>query len=457
MKPVNAFDFQSSSLQSLAKAIRCRAVRVDQVAEHYLSRVAVCEPRLSAFAFVNDRACRIEAHQHDVQITNGRQQGSLQGIPIAVKDVYAVAGMPMHLGSDATLPSVSSGEGPFIDNLRGHAPLFIGKTAMTELSLGTVNLTRRQPWNPVDPILHRTAGGSSGGSAVAVAGGLCMVALGTDTGGSVRQPAAMCGVVGYKSSYGIWDMSGIFPLSKSLDSIGVFTRTVGDLEFFLAAILHSNNDFDCSCLSEPAYDIPQQMMTGLDECVAQQFNILLETLSERGVQIAPLDIADLLHLDGIFNKLVPAELIEATGYDWYLQNRPFLDPVSIDRLDSAIGTSAAELDSLRQRLKSIQAKVEARMRGGKLWLSPTTPSAPVALQKIKTVHDAAAWNILTTRNTRPINAFGQCAISLPMQLPGFDLPIGVQVVASHGNDRALLRAAAALEDTIASIGANKRL
>ncbi len=240
MNSSRAVGIKNCSLSYLAKAINERSVHVSEVVDYYLDKVAVSEERLAAFAFLDDHGCREEAQRQDLLLKSIRQPGRLQGVPIAVKDIYAVDGMPMRLGSDARPPVTYSGDGAFIKQLRRQGAVIIGKTAMTELSLGTVNLTRRQPWNPVDPTVHRTAGGSSGGSAVAVAAGFSKVALGTDTGGSVRQPASMCGVVGYKSSYGMWDMAGVFPLSKSFDSIGVFTRTIADLEYFINSILGSS-------------------------------------------------------------------------------------------------------------------------------------------------------------------------------------------------------------------------
>lgn len=452
MHPKTLPEIENSSLAHLAKAIHKRAVHVSDVVDYYLNMIAASEPRLGAFAFLDEDACRTEARRQDLLINSTRQPGKLQGIPIAVKDIYAVDGMPMHLGSDAKVPVEYAGDGPFIKQLRRQGAVVIGKTAMTELSLGTVNLTRRQPWNPVDPNVHRTAGGSSGGSAVAVAAGFCKVALGTDTGGSVRQPAAMCGVVGYKSSYGTWDMASVFPLSKSFDSIGVFTRTIDDLEYFLDPILGSNGG-PANCPNpELIFDLPQQMLEDLDDAVAAQFDILLQGLVDRGVKTTALDISELLPLDEYFSKLVPTEFISEVGYEWYRGNRVRLDPVSVARLDAAIGTSDTELSFLRKRLRSIQASVSALMQGGRFWLCPTTPSPALALDRITSVHEAAAWNKRTTRNTRPINVFNQCAISVPMKLPGFDLPIGVQLVGSHGSDRALLRAALALEGVIRSLG-----
>lgn len=452
MNTLNNDDFQSGSLELLARAVRDRAVQVSDVIDYFLDRIAAFEPRLGAFDFLDEPACRLEAQRHDARLQGGGQPGKLEGIPIAVKDVYAVNGMPMRLGSNVTSPLSYAGDGALIKRLCEHAPVIIGKTTMTELSLGTVNLDRRQPWNPVDPNVHRTAGGSSGGSAVAVAAGLCKVALGTDTGGSVRQPASMCGVVGYKASYGIWNMSGIFPLSKTFDSVGVFTRTVPDLEYFLDAFEKNYNSQECPDTSELVFDLPQQMCEDLDESVAAQFDVFLGELVRRGFRTKVLDISDLLPLDGFFSKLVPCEFFEEISSEWYRENCPHLDPVSVDRLEAAVGTSDSELAGLRERLKFIRARASGLMRGGRFWICPTSPAPPVALAQITSVEEAAAWNRLTTRNTRPINVFNQCAISVPMRLPSFDLPIGVQVVASHGNDRRLLRAARALEEVIRSMG-----
>src|SRR5262249_24931221 len=158
--------------------------------------------------------------------------------PIAVKDVFAVAGMPTSAGSRLDVADLVGSEGTFVKRLKQAGCVILGKTKTVELAYGAagINTIRGTPWNPWHPTVHRVPGGASSGSAVAVAAGLCAFATGTDTGGSVRLPAAFCGVFVLKTTAGLWPCDGVLPLSPALDSIGLLTRSAADASFAFAAL-----------------------------------------------------------------------------------------------------------------------------------------------------------------------------------------------------------------------------
>ena len=185
-------------------------------------------PKLRAFTFVDTERALARAKAIDRLLAAGIDLGPLMGVPIAVKDLFSVDGMPTTAGSDVDIADLVPPQGRFVDRLQRAGCVILGKTATTEFALGGFNLRRPPPWNPCDPEVARMTGGSSHGSAVAMAAGLCAFSLGSDTGGSVRWPAALCGVVGYKATTDHWPQDGIFPLSRAMDSIGVFTRCVAD-------------------------------------------------------------------------------------------------------------------------------------------------------------------------------------------------------------------------------------
>ncbi|WP_286731743.1 MULTISPECIES: amidase [unclassified Thiomonas] len=439
-------------VNELAAAIKARRLRVGEVVEFYLERIDRLDGKYRAFAYVDPQRCREEAAVLDGELERGVYRGPLTGIPLGVKDVYAVRGMPMRLGSGAVLgqrePTV---ENKLLAELRRCGAIILGKTNMTELSLGTVNLQRPTPWNPVDPAAPRTPGGSSSGSAVAVAAGLCPLALGTDTGGSVRQPAAMCGVVGYKSTYGRWPQSGVFPLSRSLDSLGFFTRSMSDMALVVNVLEDASEPVAAHPIAELTLAVPMQLCRDLDRGIERGFHALLEVLSASGAQVKFVDWPEVDALTPFFKWLVPRELLADLGHDAYAKNKSYLDPMTVRRIEDGLNAEAGEEQRLRDTLHRLQKDAEMKMRGFSAWLCPSVPHFPRRLDRLDSVDRGVEWNGLIARNARPVNVFAQCALSLPICLPGFKLPMGVQLSAAYGQDRELLAMARSLETLIAGM------
>ncbi|MCA1769688.1 MAG: amidase, partial [Halomonas sp.] len=225
-----------SGLVDFARRLRLGQVSAREVTETYLARIDALNPKLEAYSHVARDQSLKTAEAVDLMLSVGIDLGPLMGIPVAVKDLFAVSGMPTRSGSNLDLSDCIGSEGSFIQSLRKAGCVIIGKTRTIEFAAGAQNLIHPTPWNPCDMDLHRTPGGSSHGSAVAVAAGLCGFAIGSDTGGSVRQPAALCGVVGLKTTHGIWPLDGIFPLCPPLDTVGLLTGTVSDASAAYSAL-----------------------------------------------------------------------------------------------------------------------------------------------------------------------------------------------------------------------------
>lgn len=231
-----AFPFSDMSLESFATAFRTGQIRSRDVTQAILTRIDALQPRLAAYAYIDHEGALARATAVDAMRSAGVDLGPLMGLPIALKDLFSVRGMPMKAGSRVDVSDLVPPQGPFVTALGRAGCVVLGKTTTTEFAMGGINLTHRLPWNPCDPEIARMTGGSSHGSAVAMAAGMAAMTFGSDTGGSVRWPAALCGIVGYKASPDHWPVEGVFPLSKNMDSLGVFTNSAADAAFVEAAM-----------------------------------------------------------------------------------------------------------------------------------------------------------------------------------------------------------------------------
>ncbi len=444
-------DTTQAALSDVAHRLRRGATSSQQMTAAFLDRIAAIDPKLGAFSHVAAAAATSAAAALDRALGAGIDLGPLMGVPIALKDLYAVEGMPMTLGSTLDVSDIEPRQGPLVSDLRRAGAVILGKTRMTEFALGTINLAHDSPWNPCDAGIHRTPGGSSGGSAVAVAAGLCAIALGSDTGGSVRQPAACCGVVGYKASNRLWSNEGVFPLAPTFDSVGVFSRSVNDLQQFYGALVPgepiARRPVAGLRLGRPV----EHYFDNLQPAVAAGFEWAEGRLREAGAEVVPIHVPEAAEIDAVFAKMIPVEFLATVGVDRFLAGRDRIDPVAFARARLGIDVKAVEYVELYRRHLALARAVDQSMVGLDGWIMPTMPCLPVALDGITDVDAGSAWNILATQNTRPGNLFQQCGISLPIFRADDDLPIGFQIMGRNGRDAELLAVAAALETVFDSL------
>ena len=444
-----AFDpTRMAGLAELAARFRARELSVEQVTRSYLDRIDATNARLGAFTFVARESALAVAQSMDRLLEAGIDLGPLMGIPIAVKDLYSVIGMPTTAGTSVDIQDLVEAEGPFIRQLKRAGCVILGKTKTTEFAAGTINLNNKPPWNPRDLQTHRMPGGSSSGSGVAMAADLCAIALGTDSGGSVRQPAALCGVAGYKCTPGMWPTDGVFPLSFILDSLGPFAKSAADVEYFFAAV--------CDKTTQPArlkglrLGIPKRrFFEDLESAVEERIDEALQKLAAAGVELLELDLPEVAGTDEMFANVVPTELATFLGNERIAAQGHLIDPVVRARLDVAAGLKATDYLRLVRRHMAAVRSAAARLDGLDGWLSPTTPLRAVPVAECSTVETAVAWNQRSMRNTRPVNYLGQCAISIPLPAPPSSLPVGLQLAAAPWKDAHLLGVAATLERALA--------
>ena len=444
-------------LQAVALALREKRTTALELTQAALARITALEPRLQAFMHLDAARAIAHAQSIDGLRASGVNLGPLMGMPVAVKDLFTVDGMPTTAGSRLEVQDLVPPQGSFVAALLRAGCVILGKTRTTEFALGGFNLDRPPPWNPCDVNEPRMTGGSSHGSAVAMAAGLAGFTVGSDTGGSVRWPAALCGVVGYKASSSHWPADGVFPLSPELDSIGLFTRSAHDAALVHAALgghpLRAPSSVQALTLAVPTL----YFMDQLDEPVQRCFDTAIARLRAAGARVVTAETPEAGEIDEIFRSLVPADLLAFLGRDRVTAQFDRLDAVAADRLQVAFEVRADEYAKMLVRRREVQRLVAERSFGIDGWLTPTVPMLPQPTAHFRSPADVAAWNRRATRNTRPGNLFRQCGISLPIQhlgtehpgqASGATLPVGLQLCAAPGQDLALLTMACAIEDLL---------
>jgi aspartyl-tRNA(Asn)/glutamyl-tRNA(Gln) amidotransferase subunit A len=429
--------------------LRGGSMTAEATTRAYLERIALLDGRLQAFVHVAAEQALEQARAMDRLLASGTDLGPLMGVPVAVKDLFSVSGMPAsRCGSRVDLSDIVEPEGEFVRRLKRAGCVLLGKTRMTEFAFGLVNLSHPTPWNPCESMTHLLPGGSSSGSAVAMAAGLCAFSIGTDTGGSVRQPAALCGIFGHKTTAGLWPTDGVFPLSTTLDSIGYFARSARDGALIFSAL---------SDRPAPAPRHARGLRLGkpvnhyfddLGREVAAATERALEQLEKSGVEIVPIDVSEAAEVGGVFLPLVSVELIATIGAERFRSLKGLLDPIVWNRAEPVLEYLASDYVLRRRRQQALCAIAIERMRGLDGWITPTTPDVPLPRAGLETLEQAAAWTARGTHNTRPGNMFGQCGASIPIS--GAALPVGLQVMCRPGDDEALVSICQGLERALGS-------
>jgi aspartyl-tRNA(Asn)/glutamyl-tRNA(Gln) amidotransferase subunit A len=444
-------------LLALTESLRDGRASAVGLTEAALARIEALEPKLQAFVHLDAVQALAQAREVDAQRAAGVDLGPLMGFPVAVKDLFSVDAMPTTAGTRMDVQDLVPEQGSFVKALQRAGCVILGKTRTTEFALGGFNLDRPPPWNPCDAHERRMTGGSSHGSAVAMAAGLAGFTVGSDTGGSVRWPAAMCSVVGYKASRDHWPCDGVFPLSPEMDSIGLFTRSAHDAAWVRAA-LEGHAPLPVPAVSDLVLAVPtQHFLDELDAPVQRCFEAAVAHLRSIGARIVHVETQEAGEIDDIFRCLVPADLLTFLGRERVTAQFDRLDAVAAARLQLAFEVRADDYAKMLLRRRDTQRLMAQRSVGIDAWLSPTVPMLPQPISDFRSVDEVAHWNRRATRNTRPGNLFGQCGISLPIQHLGAEraessagaaLPIGLQLCAAPSNDATLLALACAVEDLL---------
>ncbi|HKS87755.1 MAG TPA: amidase [Pseudolabrys sp.] len=385
----------------------------------------------------------------DARARSGISLGPLDGSIVSIKDLFDVSGETTRAGSRilAEEGKPAPADAPVVRRLRAAGAIIIAKTNMTEFAYSGIGANPHfgTPGNPADR--KRVPGGSSSGAAVAAADGMCEISIGTDTGGSCRIPAALCGIVGYKPSRQRVPTDGAFPLSYSIDSIGPLARTVEACARTDAVIAGEIYD-----PVEPAplrglragiaQGAPQEL---LDDTVKKSFSVAVAQLARAGATISEESLPLLDEMAQVNSKggVQPAEAF-AIHRDLLSRRADAIDPNVRVRLERARNISAADyIETARARARLI-GRMDNRLADLDVLVMPTTSIVAPTMDEVAAADDFARKNAMVLRNTVIANFFDLCAISLPLPRQG-GLPTGIMLVARKGHDRRLFRIAAAVE------------
>ncbi|MEO8678947.1 MAG: amidase [Vicinamibacterales bacterium] len=433
-------------------------LRAEKLAEDCLSKIEALNPKLNAFITVLAYQALSDARKADQDIAAGRYLGPLHGIPISLKDLVDLAGSPTTAASLVRRDHRATRDAVVTARLREAGAIFVGKTNLHEFAFGTTTedsgfgLAR----NPIDP--ERSPGGSSGGSAIAIATGMSLGTVGTDTGGSIRIPAAACGVVGLKPEWGEISASGVVPLSRQLDHVGPLAQTVTDAWLQYNAMRPAKKRW-VSPLETPALKgLRLAMPAGylfdrLDAVVEWTVLNTIERLRTAGVVVSETTIPHANDMAAIYLHLVFGDAAEYHARSLATRPQDYTPNVRL-RLEMARYVMAEDyIRALRGRA-IIAREVDRALDGVDALVLPSLaiPAPPIGAATMPVKGGADAVRTLMLRCSQPFNLSGHPAISLPCGTTPAGLPIGLQLVGHKGGTPALVQAALAVERAIANAG-----
>jgi aspartyl-tRNA(Asn)/glutamyl-tRNA(Gln) amidotransferase subunit A len=433
------------SLPDLAMRLENRELTSLELVNIYLARIDRLDPALQAFEHVARESARAQATEIDRRRLAGEALGPLAGLPVAVKDLFVVDGMPTRGGSNLDLSGfLPESEGPIVTKLRSADAIIIGKTRTVEFAFGAsgISLSRGTPWNPADASQRRIPGGSSSGSAVAVAAGLAAFALGSDTGGSVRIPAALCGVFGLKTSFGLWPTAGVLPLSPTFDTVGLITRTAIDAAFVFE-VLSSAAQPPAPHLSRVRLALPGGYEPTLEPAVRDAFAAAVARLRTEGVTFGTVEMPEAAERSAVFPVVLATELMDIFGAERFTADRAHIDPVIAERMARGLQPDRTPYTEAILRHTVLKDVMIGRLKDFDGWVAPTTAIVAPAAEAFGDVERGLELTLGITCYTQPVNLFGQCAVTLA--LPSLSLPVGFQIAAASGQDAQLLALACEVE------------
>ena len=440
---------REGGLTGFGARLRRGEITAETTTRAYLARIATLDPRLGAFEHVDAEGAIRTAQALDALLAAGCDLGPLMGVPIGIKDLLAVNGMPTGAGTLLDVADLVGEEGPVVRSLRRAGCVILGKTRTVEFALGITGASapRGTPWNPHDARVHRLPGGSSSGSGVAVAAGLCGFAIGSDTGGSVRVPAALNGIFGLKTGFGRLPNEGGFPLAPHLDSIGLLTRDATDAALAFSVLTGRPSQVPPP-LSRIRLGRPSSyFFDGLDPAIDTAVSGALARLGARA-EIVPVDLPEAPEREAYFPAVLPVALVASLGRERARAGLSRMDPVIAARVATAFDRDAVELAQLEARRGRSMRSAARRLEGFDAWITPTTASLPAPLSDLEDPNAALALALGMTRNTQPANYLDLAAVSLPIPVPRGALPVGLQLMGPRDGEEHLLALATAIEDVL---------
>jgi aspartyl-tRNA(Asn)/glutamyl-tRNA(Gln) amidotransferase subunit A len=445
-----------------ADALRARRVSAVELAQQSLKRIGQLDSKLRAFITVTGERALEQAKRADTELASGRDRGPLHGIPMALKDLFFTRGVPTTAGSPIYANFVPDCDAAVMERLAAAGAVMLGKLNMHELAYG---ITSQNPHygavrNPRNEA--HSPGGSSGGSAAAVASGMVCFALGSDTGGSIRIPASFCGVVGIKPTYGRVSRFGALPLAYSLDHMGPLAQSVRDAAAVLGAIAgHDRRDETSSRRPVPPY-VPREgcSIRGLAVGVPENFyfdrleadvRTAVENAIARaeslGAEIRPVRLPDIDAINTVARLILLAEA--SAVYEPLLSDRSRFGADVLSLLDQGRLLPATDYVNAQRLRRRMRDEFNAVWREVDCLLTPTTANTAPEIGQTRVLlgNQEEDVRLASTRLVRSFNLLGLPALSIPCGLGSTGLPIGLQIVGAPFEEGLVLRIGAALEDS----------
>lgn len=466
------------SIQEAGALLRARQISSAELTRAHLDRIRAVDDKVKAFTLVTDDLAMRQAHEADRHFANGDTVSALTGIPLAIKDVICTKGITTTCGSNMLKDFRPPFDATVMERLNAAGAVMLGKTNMDEFAMGSSTehsafFTTQNPWD-----LERAPGGSSGGSSAAVAAGMAMGALGSDTGGSIRQPAALCNVVGLKTTYGRVSRYGLVAFASSLDQIGPFARSARDAALILQAIAGPDpRDSTCSPQGVPDYiasmngsirglriGVPEEYwVQGTQPGVEKAVRADIEKLREMGAEVGEVSLPHTKYGVPVYYIIAPAEAsANLARYDGVKYGYSYRDTTDMwEALEKTrqygfgqevkrrimLGTyalSSGYYDAYYKRAEKVRSLITEDFTRAfekfDVLVSPASPSVAFKIGEISDPYEMYLQDVFTI----PANLAGNCGVSIP---GGFSqgLPVGLQLLGNFFAEDTILRVADAFE------------
>jgi len=449
------------TITEAGKRLRDGSLTCKSLTAAYLACIIELNPKLNAFITVTSEQALAQAEALDKELKSGKDRGPLHGIPICHKDLYDTAGILTTIGSEFYKDRVPKEDATVVRLLKEAGAITLGKANMSEFATGSMGFNKafgdiRNPWDT-----SRAPGSSSGGSAAAVAAGLCLGATGSDTGGSVRHPASICGIATIRPTYGLVSLAGCFPRAFSLDAPGPFARRVADVAILLN-VMAAHDPRDPYSIKAPKVDYTAALSQGvhglklgvvenftfrdIDPPVEKAIRSAIETFAKLGAEIVTLDVPVLtgaLDFATIFSQIQAYEFYQILGklYESAPNKDAFQSFAKAD-LETGKKTTRETYEKAQKERPANVARLKEAFKQVDALLSPTMPWVALPYEKALEVGKTGKQR----RFNLPISYAGLPAVSVPCGFSPEGLPAGLQIIGNHLQEALILRIAAALEN-----------
>lgn len=441
-------------LAAASQAVQTKETSPVDLTQACLDRIERLNPQVNAFITVTPDSALEEAHKAEAEIKRGEWKGPLHGMPLAVKDLIETAGVKTTAASKVLANNVTKEDAEVVRRLRSAGAILLGKLNLHEFAYGGSGVISyygpaKNPWNTA-----YITGGSSSGSAAAVAAGLCYGAIGTDTAGSIRLPSSCCGITGLKPSFGLVSTRGVVPLSWSLDHVGPMAHTVADCALMLQAIAHYDaKDINCqkfppvyypSAIREPTTSlrvgIAKEFFQDADAEIVRAVEAAIELIKKLVTSVSDISLST--DVDRTVLRCEPFAYHQA----FMAGHEKDYDPETLRRIRSGSDVSATDYINRYRELLTQRREITKLFNRVDLIISPTTPVPPPTLAELaKNPGELRPKELVMLRNTRPFNVYGLPAISVPCGFTKSGLPIGMQIAGAGGAEGSVLSLTAAYQ------------